>query len=512
MPPRKAITPTECYDQALHYARDQHVPEELRPRFTADWPPENIALLERYVDWLLSGGASAYSTRIIYLPMAGHVLGLNLKPHTQIDLETDLPKAMAYVHAKQQSKDWTKMARISLARFRKFLLQERGLADVEPALPKFIPHTDGLPAWLVEQLTRYQHIRQVSWRAARLEVNQMRFWCYHLTVWRFLCERCGVFELKDMQRQHLFDFVDYRLNSGVKATTINSEIREFHSFLGYLQEQGYLVPRALLRFPCLKKPDSLPRFLTDEQVSKLREEFERQVRDAQDFAHRRDALWERAAFYLLWQSALRLSEVEELRLEDMDLPGRKLTVRQGKGMKDRVVFLTDTACRAITEYLPVRGQGVSQHVFLYRNRALCKELLHNRVKYAGKRVGVKVSPHQLRHTCATQLINAGCRVTSIQKLLGHTRLNSTMIYARVHDQTVANDYYAAMQEVEQRLQMLNDPPPPGPPVSGDEREALLAIAEQLSTPELDNGERMELVLQMRQVLCFEAPLERAPPG
>jgi hypothetical protein len=57
----------------------------------------------------------------------------------------------------------------------------------------------------------------------------------------------------------------------------------------------------------------------------------------------------------------------------------------------------------------------------------------------------------LRHTFATQLVNAGCRVTTIQALLGHKRLNSTMVYARVHDQTVARDYFEAMAVIEERL-------------------------------------------------------------
>ena len=99
----------------------------------------------------------------------------------------------------------------------------------------------------------------------------------------------------------------------------------------------------------------------------------------------------------------------------------------------------------------MRGQGPSDHVFLYRNAPLCKDLVRDRVKAAGERTGVKVTPHRLRHTFATQLVNAGCRITSIQKLLGHRRLNSTMIYARVHDRTVAEDYYAAMEIVEQQL-------------------------------------------------------------
>ena len=62
-----------------------------------------------------------------------------------------------------------------------------------------------------------------------------------------------------------------------------------------------------------------------------------------------------------------------------------------------------------------------------------KDLVRLRIKAAGKLVGVYVTPHMLRHTFATQLLNSGCKVTSIQMLLGHKRLNTTMIYARVHD-------------------------------------------------------------------------------
>ena len=145
--------------------------------------------------------------------------------------------------------------------------------------------------------------------------------------------------------------------------------------------------------------------------------------------------------------------ISPLKLEDLDLPGRKLMVRNGKGLSDRAVYLTDTAVRAVRAYLPVRGLGPTDHLFLYRNEPLSKDLIRNRLQAAGKRVGVKVYPHRLRHTCATQLLNAGCRVTSIQKFLGHKRPNSTMIYARVHDQTVADDYYSAMERVEQRLRI-----------------------------------------------------------
>jgi len=121
-------------------------------------------------------------------------------------------------------------------------------------------------------------------------------------------------------------------------------------------------------------------------------------------------------------------------------------------------------------------------------------------------MAVTVYPHRLRHTCATQLPNAGCRVTSIQKFLGHKRLNSTMIYARVHDQTVADDYYSAMERVEQRLDIAR--PAEVPPVESsenerskkEERKELLDLADQLIDPDLSPEERIELVERIRQVL------------
>jgi len=188
----------------------------------------------------------------------------------------------------------------------------------------------------------------------------------------------------------------------------------------------------------------------------LREGFEREIRESKLESHLRLALLGRAAFYLLWQGGMRLGEVEELRLEDLDLVQKRLSVQDGKGRKDRTVYLPETAIHALQEYLAVRGGGTpgsGDHVFLYRNAPLRKDLIRGRLNAIGDKVGVKVFPHRLRHTCATQLLNAGCRVTSIQRFLGHKELSSTMIYARAHDQTVAEDYFAAMEKVEKGLKM-----------------------------------------------------------
>lgn len=105
------------------------------------------------------------------------------------------------------------------------------------------------------------------------------------------------------------------------------------------------------------------------------------------------------------------------------------------------------------ECLTVRDEGSGDDIFLFLNVPLNASFILSRLKSAGKRVGVKVYPHRLRHTCATQLLNAGCRITSIQRFLGHKKLNTTMIYARAHDKNVAEDYFKAMERVEKQLDL-----------------------------------------------------------
>ena len=87
-------------------------------------------------------------------------------------------------------------------------------------------------------------------------------------------------------------------------------------------------------------------------------------------------------------------------------------------------------------------------MFVRNGMPLKKNFLGQRLKAIGRQVDVSVSPHRLRHTFATQLLNVGCNVTSIQKLLGHTNLNMTMTYARAFNQTVMVDYFHAVEAME----------------------------------------------------------------
>jgi integrase len=142
---------------------------------------------------------------------------------------------------------------------------------------------------------------------------------------------------------------------------------------------------------------------------------------------------------------LRLSDFYLSRVND----AKRLFIRDGKWRQGRAVYLTDTVLQALRDYLAVRAKDrLGGFVFVRNGNPLKKNFIAQHLKQLGKRIDVDVSPHRLRHTYATQLLNVDCRVTSIQRLLGHTNLNTTMTYARAFDQTVMTDYLTAMDVLE----------------------------------------------------------------
>ena len=511
----------EWYTAILKNSRKSKLPPDYpQPQPPEMWPAENVSLLERYLLWLHADNAGPSSIHHYYLPTAGHVLGYHLEHHSKLDisagsmqaLEAGLKRVMDYFQAKQLSDRWLIMGQHALHRFRRFLHQERGYAQLPPALnpqPNLGAYQVGLPDWLISQLRQYQQIRQANWRPSRLHRAIINFWRCHSQLWRWLFAQGEITGLSHITRQHIFTFIDERLAKNYNVSSINLEVRAFQATLRFLQERDYEIPQALLRRFSLREPDTLPRFLTDEQVGKLQTEIEQCVPEASTPARQRNALLDRAIFYLLWQGGLRASEVEDLQLTDLNtsassaqaLSQQQLIIRGGKGQKDRTIYLTESACTALTAYLTQRGSSDYNHVFLYRHRPLSKDLARNRIKAAGKRAGVKVTPHQLRHTYGTQLVNAGCPITTIQALMGHKRLSTTLVYTQIHNRTVADDYYAAMDKVEKGLAEQLQPPPTATEVNGNSTTAntnttitrLLTLAEALQTDKLPESQQTLLL-------------------
>ncbi len=148
-------------------------------------------------------------------------------------------------------------------------------------------------------------------------------------------------------------------------------------------------------------------------------------------------------------SGVRLSELLDLRLGDLNLAASNATVRGGKPGRDRVVYLNPQLMSALGRYLNKRPNlPDDDHVFLLRGRSPTPRTIQRRLASYGQQCGVQVSPHRLRHTLATRLVNQGMPILSLRKLLGHQHLNTTQIYARIYDKTLYKQFKEAMSRLE----------------------------------------------------------------
>jgi integrase/recombinase XerD len=220
-----------------------------------------------------------------------------------------------------------------------------------------------------------------------------------------------------------------------------------------LKEDEVEIHPSLENIKRLKDADRLPRYVSSGQVQRVWEAMDAQLLNARGEDKKRDALLVRAVFHLLWQGGLRVGEVEELRFSDFYISiannAKRLFVRDSKWRKGRAVYLTDVQLSALRAYLSVREkEWLGGYIFVRNHMPLKRHYLSQRLRTLGRRVQVNISPHRLRHTFGTQLLNVGCPVTSIQKLLGHGSLNTTMTYARAFDQTVMLDYFNAVNVIE----------------------------------------------------------------
>jgi integrase/recombinase XerD len=221
-------------------------------------------------------------------------------------------------------------------------------------------------------------------------------------------------------------------------------VRALHMFLA---QEGILPtdPAAAVERP--KVPKGLPKPLTEAEVTAL---LDAVVGD--DAPARRD----RALLELLYGAGLRISELVGLGIDDLDLGARLLRVF-GKGAKERIVPIGRLAEAALVAYLSPGGRDAlaperwarrddEGAVFLnQRGRRLSRQGAWQIVRGYGDRVGLgdRLSPHVLRHSCATHMLDHGADIRSVQELLGHASLSTTQIYTQVSTERLRSIYDAA---------------------------------------------------------------------
>ena len=242
-------------------------------------------------------------------------------------------------------------------------------------------------------------------------------------------------------------YIDYLHRKRMHPSSINLYlviIRVFYDYLRY--EERVDLTNPVKRNRRLRVPKPLPRSLRDQEIEKLFGVIK----------NKRDI----AMFKLMLRCGLRVEEVSNLSLGDIDLKRSRIMVQQGKGRKDRVVYISDDAHDALINYLKFRSHYRVKKVFLvekgtYKGQPISVRGIQKRIEYYAKKTGLKVSCHRLRHTMATQLLNAEAEVETIQDLLGHNWITTTQRYCKVSNLKVQRDYFKAMRNVLQRSEQLS---------------------------------------------------------
>ena len=248
--------------------------------------------------------------------------------------------------------------------------------------------------------------------------------------------------IEAVSHKKLIGFIDHLLDKRLKPKTINCYLDSIRGFYDYLvQEEQVVMINPIKCGDALRMSKPLPRCLRDEQVAALFAVID----DPRDLT----------IFKLMLRCGLRVEEVANLTLAAVDLPRGQVFVYQGKGAKDRVVYLSKDAYNALTAYLKIRPYTRAKKLFVvnkgrFRGKPLKVRGIQHRMQHYAQKAGFKVCCHQLRHTMATQMLNADADLVTIQDLLGHTRITTTERYCRVSNQKVRRDYYNAMTKVMQR--------------------------------------------------------------
>ena len=242
----------------------------------------------------------------------------------------------------------------------------------------------------------------------------------------------------------LVTFVGERRASGAATSSVARQLAAIRMLHGYLALEGERRDDPAAELEGVRVPSGIPKPLTEQEVTSLLDAIV-----GNEPVHRRD----RALLELLYATGARVSEAVGLSIGDLDLDGRLVRLL-GKGAKERIVPFGSSASTALEEWFsPVgrarmvparwRRRDDAEAVFLNsRGARLSRQSAWLVVKKYGRLAGVedKLSPHVLRHSCATHLLDHGADLRVVQEMLGHASISTTQVYTRVSQERLWDVY------------------------------------------------------------------------
>ena len=250
--------------------------------------------------------------------------------------------------------------------------------------------------------------------------------------------KSGKSSLKDIERSDLEAFIEHEQDRGMNISTVRTRMASIIAFLHFLMDQNLIPGTCLKKRIRLKLPETLPRAISPADIKKLVS----MIDDTRD----------RALFLLLLRTGMRIGEALGLTMNDIDLKERKINIFEGeKNSMGRVVYLSNDAVFCLKRWFRLRdpektfvfyGKGDAQLAYSTIRLHFTKYLEDAGLTHKDYTV------HCLRHTYASELLNAGMRLEVLQQLMGHQDIEVTRRYARLTDKTREEEYFRAMAIIE----------------------------------------------------------------
>lgn len=250
-------------------------------------------------------------------------------------------------------------------------------------------------------------------------------------------------DYKNITKEEIWEYLKYlEEEKHYSNASVAKHITTLRSFYNYLKEEQKLERNIFksIKNPKIKK--RLPNVLNYEEIAFL---FDfKEIKTPREYQTK-------VIFELLYASGIRVSELSNLKIKDIDINENKMKVT-GKGNKERIVFFGDVAKKAIIEFLSVREKLIKKEDLGYllvnaKGAQLSRSSIEQIVKKEVEKKALQhhVSPHTLRHTFATHLLENGADIRTVQELLGHEQLGTTEIYTHLSNNYIRKEYLDKMK-------------------------------------------------------------------
>lgn len=228
-------------------------------------------------------------------------------------------------------------------------------------------------------------------------------------------------EIKFIKTCDVKEFIDYLVNKNAAGNTLNVYVNALKFFF-----EEILRRKVTINVKYSKRPKTLPTFLTKQETVSL-------IRAIGNPKHR-------LMIELLYSAGLRLSELINLKVKDLEFESNNGWVRRGKGNKDRRFIIAIALKNRLMDHLAINKLTNEDYLFHGWNEQISRRTIQEILRHAAKKAGISknVHPHTLRHSFATHLIENGYDVASVQSLLGHASMETTMVYLHMASPNMIN--------------------------------------------------------------------------